>query len=403
MRNRVKQSKRKQLFLGMLIVCGLFFIPGTVKAHAADKMIEFNGKEIASYNDSGQKVLIPSNDSGANCRNLNYLMSGNEKKTVVIPKGSTIRLNGTLQPGNNTTLIATGARVIGKKASNALFAAPDRKIKNLSIIGGTWRSADKKGRTGSLFAFAFVKNLVMDSVDCNANYIGHAIEIIACTNVTIKNCKVAAIGSNPAKCLEEQIQIDLATKKTAPKIAEYGSQYVKGQTCKNIYILNNTVTGARAVGVNWTDSENGKWRNKFHKNVVIKGNTLVGTTSEALAYFNTIGGEISKNTIKTKAKRTDGNSAYTVGIHVAIFGKAPSSMAKSTLKITNNKVYGNRNGIHLKAYFNSSETKCLSKLGKVRVTGNKIYCKKGASQAIVQVRQSCKKLTVSNNSLRKWK
>ena len=155
--------------------------------------------------------------------------------------------------------------------------------------------------------------------------------------------------------------------------------------------------------MNWTDSENGKWRNKFHKNVVIKGNTLVGTTSEALAYFNTIGGEISKNTIKTKAKRTDGNSSYTVGIHVAIFGKAPSSMAKSTLKITNNKVYGNRNGIHLKAYFNSSETKCLSKLGKVKITGNKIYCKKGTSQAIVQVRQSCKKLTVSSNSLRKWK
>lgn len=387
----------------LLAACMIFCLMGTVQIQAAEKTVKYNGKAIARYDSQGQMVLIPTGDANADCRHLNYLMSGNKKKTVVIPSGKNLRLNGTLRPGNNTKIIATGAKIVTKAKSNAIVAPPDKKVKNLTVIGGTWRSAEKKGRTGSLFSFAYADNLVMDGVDCNANYIGHAIEIIACSNVTIKNCKVAAIGSNPPKCLEEQIQIDIATKKTAPRIAEYGSKYVQGQTCKNIYILNNTVTGARAVGVNWTDSENGKWRNKFHKNVVVKGNHLVGTTSEALAYFNTIGGEISGNTIKTKATRTDGNSAYTVGIHVAMFGKAPASMAKSTLKITNNKVYGNRNGIHLKAYFNSSETKCLSKLGTVKVTGNKVYCKKGAGQAIVQVKKSCKRLVQSNNSVHKWK
>jgi hypothetical protein len=284
-----------------------------------------------------------------------------------------------------------------------MFGAPDKKIKNLTLIGGTWRSPDKDGRTGSLFAFSYVDHLVMDGIDCNANYIGHAIEIIACTNVTIKNCTVNAIGKNPKNCLEEQIQIDLATKKTAPRIADFGSKYVQGQTCKNIYILNNKVKGARAVGVNYVASENGKWLNKYHENVVIKGNTLVGTTSEALAYFNVIGGEISNNKITTKATRTTGNSSYTIGVHIANFGKADKKILKSTLKITGNTVYGKRNGIHIKAYFNKDETKCLSQLGKVIISNNKVYCKDGKDSAIVQVKNSCSSYKETNNKTYVWK
>jgi hypothetical protein len=396
-------KKRKVLFFSLVIIFGLFLIFDTGQVQAASKTVKYKGKTIAKYNKSGQMVLVPSKNSNTNYKNLNRLISGKKKKTVVIPKGSTIKLNGVLRPGNNTTIIARGAKIIGKKKSNVIFAAPNKKLKNLTIIGGTWRSVDKGGRTGSLFAFSYVTNLVMDGVDCNANYIGHAIEIIACKNVTIKNCKVSAIGSNPAKCLEEQIQIDIATKKTAPKIAEYGKKYVKGQTCKNVYILNNTVSGARAVGVNWTDSENGKWRNKFHENVVVKGNTLTGTTSEALAFFNTVGGEISGNTIITKATRTDSNSSYTIGIHVAIMGVAPKSMETSTLTVANNTVYGGRNGIHFKAHYNSNETQCLSQLGRVIVTGNTVYCKNGTEKAIAQTKQSCREFVLSDNKLYTWK
>ena len=404
MRHKRKHSRIPCfILLSLVFMCGLFLTVHSSDVQAASKTVKYNGKVIAKYNKAKQLVLVPSKSASANYKNLNRLMSGNKKKTIVIPKGSTIKLGGVLKPGNNTTLIATGAKIIGKKKSNIIFAAPNKSLKNLSIIGGTWRSIDKNGRTGSLFAFSYVTNLVINGIDCNANYKGHAIEIIACNNVTIKNCKVTAIGSNPSTCLEEQIQIDIATKKTAPKIAEYGKKYVQGQTCKNVFILNNTVTGARAVGINWTDSEKGKWRNKFHENVVIKGNTLTGTTSEALAYFNVIGGEISGNTITTNATRTEGNSSYTIGIHVAIFGQAPEAMANSKLIISGNTVKGKRNGIHFKAYFNSNESKCLSQLGTVVVTNNKVYCKDGTTKAIAQVKQSCKKLTLSNNSLYTWK
>ena len=116
------------------------------------------------------------------------------------------------------------------------------------------------------------------------------------------------------------------------------------------------MSGARAVGVNWTSSEKGKWRGKYHKNIVISGNTLTSSTSEGLAYFNVIGGKITNNTIITYAKRKDSNSSYTIGVHVAVFGKAPKSLAKSKLEISNNTIKGRRNGIYLKGYFNKKET-----------------------------------------------
>lgn len=402
-------------FLSLVLICGLFFMLDTGQVHAAGKTVKFKDLVIAEENEKGEMVYIPytskewyrgSSPSNVNYHALTMLIKGNKKKTIVIPSGSKFQVNGVLIPGNNTTIIADGATIIGKKKSNLITCKPGQKLKNLTIKGGTWRSPDKGGRVGGgIFAFSFVDGLVIDGVDCNANYHGHSIEIIACKNVTIQNCKISAIGKcpkNPKTCLEAQLQIDIATKSTAPKVAEYGKKYVQGQTCENVKILNNTVTGARAVELNWTNSEGGKYKNKFHKNIVIKGNTITGTSSEALAFFNVIGGEISGNTIKTKSTRTQANGSYTIGVHVAAMGKH-KSLAKSKLVIKNNTIYGNRNGIHFKGLFNKNETKCLQKLGKITVSGNKVYCKKGKDQAIVQVKKSCTKLTQSKNKTYKWK
>lgn len=398
----LKKRHRLAVILFILGCCLLVGVNAAQAQAASDTPIYYQGRTIGYYNDAGQIEYVPSPDGNLNYKALTYLITGNKQKTIIIPSGASIYINGPLKPGSNTTIIAQGATITVKKKSNAIFTEPNRKITNLSIIGGTWRSADAGGRTGSLFVFAHASNVMMDGVDCNANYKGHTIEIIACSNVTIQNCVVSAIGSCPAKCLEEQIQVDIATKKTAPKIASYGKKYVKGQTCKNIYILNNQVSGARAVGVNWTSSEKGKWRGKYHKNIVISGNTLTSSTSEGLAYFNVIGGKITNNTIITYAKRKDSNSSYTIGVHVAVFGKAPKSLAKSKLEISNNTIKGRRNGIYLKGYFNKKETKCLAKLGKVYVKNNQIYCKKGKKNSVKQTKKSCKKLKKSGNKYYKW-
>lgn len=392
-----------------IILCTILFF-GTASMYSSEVFadtsdrtpVTYKGHLVGHYNEKGEIEFIPNSSGDINYQALSSIMWNFNNPTIIIPPGSNMYINGSLKPRSGVTIIATGAHLTFKPKSNAIFTEPNRKIQNLTIIGGTWRSSDKNGRTGSLFVFAHANNILIDGVDVNANYKGHAIEIIACSNVTIKNSVVNAIGSNPAKCLEEQIQIDIATKKTAPKIAEYGKKYVKGQTCSNIYILDNVVKGARAVGVNWSSSEKGKWRKKFHKNVVISGNHLTGTTSEALAFFNCIGGSITNNTIITNAKRKQNNKSYTIGVHVEIFGKAPKSMAKSNLYIENNIIKGNRNGIYFKGYFNKKETKCISKIGKVYVRGNTIYTKKGKKHGIAQTKKSVKKLVKSGNKLYKW-
>ena len=406
MKNKIQ--KRTRFFRLLLLFMALFFISVFAKETKAavgtgfyGNAVYYNGVKIGTVTKKTRVTYIPSSDGNANYNRLTYLLSGNDKRTVVIPKGSNIFVNGPLRPGSNKTIVATGAKLTFKSGSNAIFTEPNKHVSNLKIKGGTWRSKDKYGRTGSLFVFAFATNVRMTGVDCNANYIGHSIEIIACNKVTIKNCKVAAIGKNPANCLEEQIQIDLATKKTAPKIAEYGSQYAKGQTCKNIYIIGNTVSGARPVGVNWSYAEKNKWINKFHENIVIKNNNLTATTSEGLSYFNCVSGEISGNTVVTKATRKTSNGAYTVGIHVAVFGTVPASQKNKTLTIKNNLVWGNRNGIHIKGYCGKG-SRVVSAYGKVKVTGNAAFCKKGAASAIVCYAGSCKSYTASKNTAFKW-
>lgn len=394
-----------------LLLCIVLFV-GTASLYTGEAFADtstetkqpilYKKQIVGYYNSKGEIEFVPNSSGDINYQALTSMLTNLNGPTIIIPSGANMFINGPLKPRSNTTIIATGATLTFKSKTNAIFTEPNLNVQNLTIVGGTWRSIDANGRTGSLFVFAHANNIVIDGVDVNANYIGHAIEVIACSNVTIKNSVVNAIGKNPAKCLEEQIQIDVATKKTAPKIAEYGKQYVQGQTCHNIYILNNYVKGARAVGVNWSPSEKGKFRKKFHSNVVISGNYLVGTTSEALAFFNCVGGSIDNNTIITNAKRKQNNRSYTIGVHVEIFGKAPKSMAKSNLYITNNVIKGNRHGIYFKAYFNKKETKCISKIGKVYVTGNQIYTKKGKKKGIGQTKKSVKKLVKSGNKLYKW-
>lgn len=412
MENMKNKLISKKIYLGMLLASIFLTLAFATKAKAYDQKDAIpwskNSNIICGYyknKSAGEVVFLPEesiNIGNRNYNKLDQLLNMKNVSTIIIPKGSKVLVNGSLKMTSNKTIIATGATLTFKEGASAVFAAANKSVKNVKIIGGKWRSAKSGGHTGGFFQFAFAKNIVLDGIDCNANYNGHAIELIACENVTVQNCKVAAIGKNPKDCKEEQIQIDIATKKTAPMAARYGAKYAKGQTCKNIYILNNKISGARSVGVNWYQGENGKYINKFHQNIVIKGNTMTSTTSEGLQYFNTIGGEISGNTIKTNATRTENNSSYTIGVHVAICGKAPSAMKKSTLYIQNNVIRGNRNGIYVKAYFNQAETKVLSKLGKVYIKNNKVYCKKGKKNAIVQLKNSCTSFVNSKNKCYNW-
>lgn len=359
------------------------------------------GRKAGIYKDAKTIELIPGTGQYAarsNYRSLNAMLAIKGELTIVIPSGSNIHINGKLTPSSNKTIIATGATITMKPKTYVMMTDPNDQIHDLTIIGGTWRSPDAGGRKGSMFQFAFAKNIMLDGVDVNSNFNGHSIEIIACENVTVQNCKVRAIGANPKNCKEEQIQIDISTKKTAPMVAKYGAKWAKGQTCKNIFILNNEVYGARAVGVNYYRD----YKAKYHKNIVIKGNKLHATTSEAIQYFNVVGGEISDNIIRTDATRKTHNRSYTVAVHIQNNGKAPSAMKKSKIIVARNTIYGNRNGIYVLGYFTNNLKKCPGRFGTIQINDNVVYCKDGKKAAINQTRKSAKKWKVSGNKTYKW-
>ncbi len=373
-------------------------------AEGGKKIIGAKDRVIGVYNESGQIVFKPATKDykgysyeKLNALALTQLCEGNQKKTIVIPSGSTVKINFAIKVGNNTTINAKGATIIqtdSKKGmmANDVDALNYNSVKNVTINGGTWKHSTSKGLKGTMFKFAHGQNIVFDGCKITCNYKGHSIELIACKNATVKNCNIKALGSAGKTCLEEQVQIDIATPKTAPGIVSYGSKYVKGQTCNNIKVINNTIKGARGVCANYASTEP-KYKNKFHKNITIIGNTITGVTSEAVALFNTTSASVKNNKIYSKGKRT--GSAYSIGLHVAMFGKAPKSIKKAKITISNNTIKGGRQALQVFSHTSS-------KYGKVSIAKNKLYCKKGKSKALNAKKASISKISNKGNKKYKW-
>ena len=304
-------------------------------------------------------------------------------KVIKIKKNLSI---GTTYVNSNTKIIATGKTINcgGGALRNRATKANYGSVKDVEIIGGTWKSAYKR----SLFQFVHGNDITMKNMTITCGITGHAIELIACKDVEIKGCKITGVGKCKKTCLEEQIQIDIATPRTAPTVP---GKLRKGQTCKDIEIENCTVTGARAICANYASKEK-KYKKKFHEDIEIKNCKLIGKTSEALALFNAMKVKVIKNTIKTKSSRK--NSPYSIGCHLHIFGKITGvKKANRTAVIKNNKVWGGRQAIQV--YSHSS-----SKYRKVTVTGNKAHCKKGRGNAL-KIRGASKKV-VRGNKTYKW-
>ena len=196
------------------------------------------------------------------------------------------------------------------------------------------------------------------------------------------------------------MQIDLATKRTAPRIAALGAKYAKGQTCQNIYLYNNTISGAQATGTSHIDTEGGKYNTKFFKNIVFSGNKITCKNAEGLALFNVIGATVTNNTIKSQCTDSSSNASHTVGIYIQCFGQS-AEMPDSTTTISGNTIYGGRNGIFMKGFYGSGKT-CITPLGTINIDDNTIYCRSGSNQAIQSANGSVKSLNIGTNAFYAW-
>lgn len=349
---------------------------------------------LASMDAKAAVLVEPSGDKTGKTdyRNMNAALAADGD--LILKKGSTYYIKGTLYVESNQSITATGATIISDTGvfRNKPIKTNYNSISNFTVDGGIWKNSDKNGYLKSMVQFSHGKNITIKNAAIYCNYQGHAVEIIACKNVTIDNCVLKGIGKCSSSSAEEQLQIDVASSQTAPTVGKYGEKFVKGQTCQNITVTNCTISGARGLCANYTSKEK-KYQTKFHKNIVIKNNKITGYSSEAIALFNVIGAVVENNTIISKSKRT--GTAYSVGLHIAMFGKAPSSIKSAVYTVKNNTIKGGRQGFYV--YSHSS-----SKFGKIVAQKNKCYAKAGKSKALVINKKSVGKSSVSKNKTYKW-
>ena len=386
----------KCLSLTFSLVVGSLFIGAALpqKANAATgDTITFKKNVIAYEAANSTYNFIPTGNAADNRRALNYLIEGNEPKTINI--NNDISIDTYLRPGNNTTInagdhtITSGSGVI----INDPTAASYDNFKNLTINGGVWKNSSSSGLKGTMMRISYASDISINDATVYCNYTGHGIELIACNGVSISGCKLIPQGKCPKKCVEEQLQIDLATPKTAPGLYRLSPKLCNGTPSKNISVTNCIVSGARGICASFPGSE-AKYRKagNYHSNITIENCTITGKSAEALALFNTTSATVKncRVTTKTPLKR----NSYSVGLAVAYQkGSSPKTSIKNKVVIENNIVKGGRQGIFVFSHTSK-------KFGNVIVKKNKAYARSGKRNAIRVI--SAKKKQVSKNKTKKW-
>lgn len=409
-------KKRRGLYRltasAVFVFCCMAFwgiFSATASAHQAGDVVMGAWNRVAgTYNAQGQIVLnVCTEDyttrSGqviakdhVNSNALDTLLAGTAQKTIVIPSGSTVELMNVVHPESNTTIIADGATLIMNEAHKGILgnrptATNYRSLENVRVQGGVWKLRNQTDSC-SVFRFSHGNNVVIDGVTIFSNYQSHAIALVAMKNTTVQNSTLLVQGVPDRNSVEEALQIDVATPKTAPALVQYGSKYVQGQTCKNIKVLNNTIEGSRGLGVNFDGSGTRKYVNKFHDKITIEGNTMTGYSAEGCVVYNTLNAVIRNNTITSNSKRR--TKSYSVGLNITFQGKAPKSkMKKAKIVVENNTVYGVRQGMQLVSMTSS-------RYKKVTVKNNRCYAPK-KKNAIMLSKKAAKKIINKNNKMYK--
>ncbi|MDO5146478.1 MAG: hypothetical protein Q4D60_05715 [Eubacteriales bacterium] len=397
----------------MAALCCLFaflwLTPFSVSAQQAGDVVMGSWNRVAgTYNEQGQIVMnVCAEDyqtrSGViakghvNSNALDALCDNDEQKTIVIPSGSTVELENVFHVGSNTKIIADGATLVMTQGGKGIVNNRPREVnynslENVWIQGGTWQGTSET-ESGSIIRLNHGKNVTIENATVMANYESHGIELIAMKDVTVQNCQLKVYGKKNKNSVEEALQIDVASPKTAPALVQFGKEYVEGQTCDNIKILNNTIEGSRGLCANFAGSEGKKYKNKYHGKITVIGNTMTGYSAEGCVIYNTENATVKNNVVRTYSTRK--NKSYSVGLNITLQGKANKKrMKKSKVIVTGNKVYGVRQGIQLVSLSSSKYKKAIFK-------NNTCYASKKANGIMLSKTAASKIKNVKNKSFKR--
>ncbi|MCR5283796.1 MAG: right-handed parallel beta-helix repeat-containing protein [Lachnospiraceae bacterium] len=280
---------------------------------------------------------------------------------VKLEEGGVYYLFTAIKAGSNMTLDATGATIFARDVivNNDPTKTNYQSFDGFKMIGGTYYSLDGEGREGTSIQFAHGNNITLQGMDIkHTNYNGHAIELIACSNVLIENCILNAQGTPSDGSVEEMLQIDVATPKTSPRIYELDSAMANKAACKKVTVRGCEITGNRGLCCNHSvDMETA-----MHTGIVIESCTITSMSTEALALLNTASAKIQKNKIICKSK--DNSSNKSVGIN--IFNRTGKGL--KSIVINNNTIKGKKYAV-LAWSENNNQYK------KLTMKKNKLYAK----------------------------
>ena len=381
----------------------LLFSCAAVGASAdSAKYMTLKGRQAAKITSDGTYHMIDTKDPALNADALAKAMSDNKKRKVILPKG-TYRINKGITVGSNKTLSAVGTKIVQtdprrQLINNACTKTNYNSVKNVSIIGGTWYITDNKKmlRDTSTIRFNHGQNIKLKDCTIYTNYRSHGVELIACKNVKMLDCKVISEGKPAKNSIEEAVQIDIATAKTAPTCADKSGKFVSGQTCRDITLDGCTITGCRGVCCNRTDSESGKYLSKMHRNIKILNCSLKGVTAEGLVLHNTQGFTVKNNVIISNS--TDRKTLHSCGISAVLFGSFPDYEKYGNV-ISGNFIKGNRFALSMTV--KTAKKSKNASYGTTIIKDNKLYCKRGKKYAMSL--SGIPKMNKHGNKCYKWK
>lgn len=376
------------LFVVLLLLCP------EIKASAKyGDAVEWQGRTVAIMDEQGQMIYQPIGDNGElETQALQYLLGNDKKKTLMIPEGTVLNLNQTIEIGNNTTLITTGVTMIQTKANTCLLSnRVDREayqsLKNVRIRGGIWKNRLSSKAYCSM-CFIQASNITIENVTILACTLGNGIRLAGCKKVDISNCEIRAEKPKKKTKLQERAAVEIvpATPLLTRNVKSVMNEdYVKGQVCENISVKGCIVHGGLGIYAGYAKQEK-QYREKLHSNVKIVGCTVTGTETEALSLENTIAYTVKNNLLISKAKAQEGVHASAMLAQLS----AKRVRKKADNLISGNVLYGVRYGILVR-----SRTK--GRYGKTRVQGNRSHVEGKKKNAIV-IKNCRKKIMKANKS-----
>lgn len=388
----MKNMRQKSLFLGMLLVCILFFPALSVQAKTEKTIDVTIDASTKSVTNTIQDALDQAKDDTSN--NTQYIINlpaGTYSLTKVLKvySNTTIKMNGcTLKRGKGISMMRLGMEEEEYTGYNGHH--------DIVIEGGTFDGDGKNDRsTAGMIRFGHGSNITFRDMIFENVYATHHVELAGCENVLFDNCifrNYYGKGDIANGANNEALQFDVLHTE------DHFSKYSKfdDTPCRNITVTNCTFDNLqRGLGTHSAVA------GSYFTNMTFTNNTFTNIKGYAMIATNYSNATISGNTISNCGagilfrSMVQGYSNFYTPLQgkAKIVNDAKSTISDNVIEITDQKYKITAYGISLYGENVKSKKKDVPKgnytLKGVTVTNNKITMKNSGYGIWLQGSDAC--------------